>query len=190
MEWTKIKPQHFLFTDLDLKQKGCLVTLLCLTAHLERIPTEKEMIRVTHYKALIALQQALNRCSIDLQCVLNKVLKDVQYVEHKRLISRETTRRYRENKKSCDTSRDTIEERRGEEIYINKEKRVFSKPSLSDIESFINEGSFNVCGAAFYDYYEANGWLVGKVKMKDWKAAIRNWHRRNNGVVKKERPKV
>ena len=31
----------------------------------------------------------------------------------------------------------------------------------------------------FYDYYEANGWRVGKDTLKDWQAAVRNWHRRN-----------
>ena len=31
-------------------------------------------------------------------------------------------------------------------------------------------------GEKFFNYYESNGWLVGgKSKMKDWKAAARNW---------------
>ena len=32
----------------------------------------------------------------------------------------------------------------------------------------------------FYDYYESNGWHVGKNPMKDWKAAIRTWERKEN----------
>ena len=32
----------------------------------------------------------------------------------------------------------------------------------------------------FVDYYTSNGWMVGKNKMKDWKAAVRTWER-NNG---------
>ena len=31
----------------------------------------------------------------------------------------------------------------------------------------------------FVDYYESNGWIVGKTKMKDWKATARNWARRD-----------
>ena len=31
---------------------------------------------------------------------------------------------------------------------------------------------------AFFDYYQANGWMAGKNHMKDWKAAARNWSRR------------
>jgi hypothetical protein len=36
----------------------------------------------------------------------------------------------------------------------------------------------------FVDHYESNGWMVGRTKMKDWKAAVRNWSRKektNNG---------
>ena len=31
----------------------------------------------------------------------------------------------------------------------------------------------------FVDYYTANGWKVGKNPMKDWKAAVRNWERKD-----------
>ena len=36
----------------------------------------------------------------------------------------------------------------------------------------------NVDHIAFYDFYESKNWMVGKNKMKDWKAAIRTWERR------------
>ena len=32
---------------------------------------------------------------------------------------------------------------------------------------------------SFYDFYESKNWYVGKNKMKDWKACIRTWERRN-----------
>ena len=32
----------------------------------------------------------------------------------------------------------------------------------------------------FIDFYESKGWIVGKSKMKDWKAAIRTWEKNNN----------
>lgn len=33
--------------------------------------------------------------------------------------------------------------------------------------------------SAFFDHYESNGWKVGKNKMRDWKATLRNWKRRS-----------
>lgn len=41
---------------------------------------------------------------------------------------------------------------------------------------FVAQGSLEVEAQKFYNYFESNGWLVGgKAKMKDWKAAARNW---------------
>ena len=57
-----------------------------------------------------------------------------------------------------------------------KRKR-FEKPTISDIEQYCIERNNNVNAAHFFDYYESNGWRVGKNSMKDWKAAVRTWER-------------
>lgn len=57
-----------------------------------------------------------------------------------------------------------------------KRKR-FEKPTLSEIEQYCIERNNNVNAEQFYDYYESNGWKVGKNSMKDWKAAVRTWER-------------
>ena len=69
-----------------------------------------------------------------------------------------------------------------------KRKR-FEKPTLSEIEQYCTERNNNVNAEQFYDYYESNGWKVGKNSMKDWKAAVRTWERseyRNIKVSKKQ----
>ena len=58
----------------------------------------------------------------------------------------------------------------------NKAKR-FVKPTLSEIEQYCIERNNNVNAEQFFDYYESNGWKVGKNSMKDWKAAVRTWER-------------
>lgn len=57
-----------------------------------------------------------------------------------------------------------------------KRKR-FEKPSISDIKQYCMERNNNIIAEQFYDYYESNGWKVGKNSMKDWKAAVRTWER-------------
>lgn len=57
-----------------------------------------------------------------------------------------------------------------------KRKR-FEKPSISDIKKYCMERNNNVNAEQFFDYYESNGWKVGKNSMKDWKAAVRTWER-------------
>lgn len=73
------------------------------------------------------------------------------------------------------------------EIKIEKEidssastttkRKRFEKPSISDIKQYCIERNNNIDASQFYDYYESNGWKVGKNSMKDWKAAVRTWER-------------
>lgn len=55
----------------------------------------------------------------------------------------------------------------------------FTKPTIDELNEFIKEEKLTVDAQYFLDYYDSNGWLVGKVKMKNWKATVRNWDRRN-----------
>ena len=57
----------------------------------------------------------------------------------------------------------------------------FIKPTLEEISTYCKERNNSVNAEQFVDYYEANGWKVGKNPMKDWKAAVRTWERRENG---------
>lgn len=64
------------------------------------------------------------------------------------------------------------------EIPKKKTKVPFSIPSVEEIAEYCIERNNGIDPEEFYDHYEANGWLVGKVPMKDWKAAVRTWERR------------
>ena len=65
------------------------------------------------------------------------------------------------------------EETETEEIAKNK----FSIPTSNDVYLYMKEKGFDSHQESekFVDYYTSNGWMVGRNKMKDWKAAIRNW---------------
>lgn len=55
-------------------------------------------------------------------------------------------------------------------------KKNFTPPSLEEVLEFFKIQKFVLEEAEpFFLYYQANGWLVGKAKMKDWQAAVRNW---------------
>lgn len=51
------------------------------------------------------------------------------------------------------------------------------KPTVEEIKAYCKERKNNIDAEQFFDYYTSNGWMVGKVKMKDWQAAIRTWER-------------
>lgn len=53
----------------------------------------------------------------------------------------------------------------------------FTPPPLADVQSYFKEKGINDPKEPekFIDFYTSKGWMVGKNKMKDWKAAVRNW---------------
>lgn len=60
----------------------------------------------------------------------------------------------------------------------------FQKPSLEEVKAYCAERKNTVDPVRFLDYYEANGWRVGKNPMKDWKAAVRTWERQGGNESK------
>jgi len=65
------------------------------------------------------------------------------------------------------------------EKKINKKKNpTFQKPTMEEIETHIIEKKLSVNAQTFFLHYEANGWMVGKNKMKCWKSALSGWDSR------------
>ena len=58
-------------------------------------------------------------------------------------------------------------------------KDVFIKPSIDELKTYMTEIGMADVSETWSDYYESNGWLVGKNKMKNWKAAVRTWKNNN-----------
>lgn len=61
---------------------------------------------------------------------------------------------------------------------VSKEKS-FIPPSVENVREYCQEGGYRVDAECFVNFYESKGWMVGKNRMKDWKAAVRNWARNN-----------
>ena len=95
--------------------------------------------------------------------------------------------------------------RRNTNNNVNNEKNEkkvisrFKKPTEEELISYFNEycasGNFDIKFGEhqrFYDFYESKNWYVGKNKMKDWKAAVRNWlsKHKKDPVTPKQRPKA
>ncbi len=64
---------------------------------------------------------------------------------------------------------------------VKNDKKIFIIPSFEEIRAYCFERRNQVSVEQFFNYYESNGWLVGKNKMKDWKAAVRTWENSNYG---------
>ena len=55
----------------------------------------------------------------------------------------------------------------------------FAPPTVEEVAAYARDAGLKMDAARFVDYYTSNGWKAGRVPMKDWKAAARNWSRRD-----------
>ena len=78
-----------------------------------------------------------------------------------------------------------IKEGEGEQAPAHPKTR-FLKPSLEEIRDYCLSRNNYVDPERFFDYYEANGWKVGKNPMKDWRAAVRTWESREKSEAPKK----
>lgn len=72
---------------------------------------------------------------------------------------------------------------------IKKERR-FTKPTVEEVRAYCQERNNKVDPETFIDFYESKGWKIGKESMKDWKAAVRTWEKRDKTQIKKTSDKM
>ena len=91
-----------------------------------------------------------------------------------------------ENRPQLNTKELNTKELNTEELNTKDKERVgstrFSPPSVDDVRQYCKEIDSTIDPESFVDYYTANGWVQGKGKpIKNWKAAVRTWQRREKG---------
>ena len=75
----------------------------------------------------------------------------------------------------------------------SKSKSKSKKPTKEEVQAYMIERQATPLLAQseserFINYYQANGWKVGRNPMKDWEAAVRNWMSRNDQFKKQDNP--
>lgn len=206
------------FRILCLAGKSNSSGILMMT---DRIAYTDEMLSSIFNRDIKSVQLALNLFkSLEMiEMIDNKIYvsnwskhQNLDKLEQKKLYDREYQKKKRNESNSMLENRTTIVRQsydaRSLDIDIDKEldkdidKDIeldktksyrFIKPTLEQLTNFIEEEKLNVDAQYFIDYYESNGWNVGKAKMKDWKATVRNWNRRNftqNNYSKKVRQEI
>ncbi len=106
----------------------------------------------------------------------------------------ERQQRYRDKQKSKETrKRNTVTSASNgvtsrnitqAEAEADKKKiGTLARPTIEQVIELIGE----TAGRDFFDYYESNGWRVGRNPMKSWKAAAQRW-KRNQSTVNPARP--
>lgn len=77
--------------------------------------------------------------------------------------------------------------------YINnnslykKGSSRFQKPTIEEIRQYCLEKGYNVDAEQFFNFYESKGWVVGKSPMKNWRAAVSTWNKREKEIPQRKR---
>ena len=144
----------------------------------------------------LGLIEILENGAIYMLDIQNFIGKGSTEADRQRLYDRRISDERKQKKLTQSRNLEEILEKSTPEIEIELEKEIeiekeihssakstttkrkrFEKPSISDIKQYCMERNNNIDANQFYDYYESNGWKVGKNSMKDWKAAVRTWER-------------
>jgi hypothetical protein len=168
---------------MSMEQKGKFITLLC----------------IQHQKGHLSEKDMLHICGSYDEDVFTKFQKDEQGKFYnirleeevdKRKAYSESRRNNRKKKEDMNnTSLSYVEhmenENENEDLIEKKKVARFQKPTIEQLKEYMNEQGMNDIAENWLNHYEANGWMVGKVKMKDWKASVRTWkiNQKNNSAT-------
>ena len=78
------------------------------------------------------------------------------------------------------------EKKEKKDIYKGNQ---FNPPTTEEVRAYCEERNNSVDATKWHDFYSSKGWMVGKNKMKDWKAAVRTWERNNQRGGQSPKPK-
>ena len=123
-----------------------------------------------------------------------KILEDNKYIKRvniykqgsKEILSRVITLVNNPNKQKL-TDNTNINITNNNITYSNKR---FIKPKVDEVKNYCIKRNNNIDAEAFVDFYSSKNWMIGKTKMKDWKAAIRTWERRQSQFKKPTTSKI
>ena len=172
---------------MDNDQVGKFIRLMCAQHQKGRL-TQKDMLKicVTHDEDIFS-KFAVDGAGL----YYNERLE--QEVEKRKAYSesRRNNRKKKEDMNNICLSYDVHMENENENEIIDevlvtvkeeKQKR-FIKPTIEQLEAYMEERNMNNVAHRFNDHYESNGWKVGKNPMKDWKASVRTWEQNHKKIT-------
>lgn len=102
--------------------------------------------------------------------------------ENHTITTARSTREPHDLRHDTEESKNDKNDKNKEEGTPPKKKTTrFKPPTQEEVQAYADEKGLTIDAEKFCDYFISVGWTVGKSgkKMKDWKAAVRNWVRRN-----------
>lgn len=177
--------------------RGSLVRMINLSSELK--PLRKK--EVTQLKNKQVNEQAVNKNKTSSEPSTEQALvSSINKINNTNSINNLNIEEQAKNKKNNQFKNESSHHELGEATQTKKklrEKKVIDEtnaipPELSNVIAFFKEkNTTQIDAEKFYNHFQSNGWLVGgKSKMKDWKAAARNWILNSEKFSKTRHPEL
>jgi uncharacterized protein YdaU (DUF1376 family) len=152
---------------LSMEERGQYITALCLLhQHGGFLPKEDVEIAVGKLSRRVMTKFIVGKDDvIHNKRLLDETIKRNAFCESRRKSRTSNIRRTHVKRME--------NENENEDVIVNK--NVFIIPSVKDVEDYCKSRGNTIHAAAFIDFYTSKGWMIGKSKMKNWKAAIHTW---------------
>lgn len=207
--WIKLHrsiQEHWVWKDFPYSEGQAWIDLLLLANHEDRkIPYKGEIIiceRGTVNRSISSLANrwrwGRKKATNFLHLLETDGMISLKCTTNRTTITIENYGLYQDLGTTKGTTSDTTREQRGNTNKKDKnDKNILPKgnignfvpPTLDDVKEYCQERGNKVDCQRWYDFYSSKGWMIGKNKMKDWKAAVRTWERADNNrkvVVQKK----
>ncbi|MEN6423664.1 MAG: phage replisome organizer N-terminal domain-containing protein [Smithella sp.] len=122
--------------------------------------------------------------------------QNLEVIEKKRALNRARVKSFRDKQRSnallmhttCDVTLTDKNKNKNKNKKERENRGIFQIPTLQEIADYCMERQNGINAETFLNHYTSNGWMVGKNKMKDWKAAVRTWEQRDKQTKQEEKP--
>ena len=197
MDWFKVKTKHVFHDGFDSKTGWAWIKIMALTSELEGSPTDVQILRTITKKEHELLQKHFENLSTSIQNVIEKVLEDAEKLKKERgrlkeyrakISEKDDNRTSTEPRREHDKSRvDKNRVDKSRDIVGNPPPQTVQKrPTIDQIKQYCIERNNAVDPDKFFNFYESNGWKVGKNPMKNWKACVITWEKTEYNKPRKE----
>lgn len=173
-EWTP------LFLSLPAEKAGELIQ--AVFRYRDSGDTEPQDRTVNAMFQMIKARMDDDAARYETRCAKNKAIA----IERER--NRTNVHEREPNVTDSDSDSDSNKDIKEKEIKERERRVIFVRPTVEDVRAYCLERKNNVDAQTFVDFYSAKGWKVGSAPMKDWKACVRTWEKREKPKADKWKP--
>lgn len=154
--------------------------------HLPERDKAKVLMAILSYALDDLMPEGLSGAALSVFTLIRPTLDSGRVKAQNRLNKTKTNEEQNGNKTESATHQTRKEKEREKEVEVEREKDIlkenykrkkFSPPAVDDVAAYCQERRNGINAQHFVDYYASRNWMLGKVKMSDWRAAVRTWER-------------